>query len=232
MGLSNRTRVDYLQSEGILTVADLSDWEDDEWYQWCSNCKNPDRIHDQEDGAAVGALINQVPFSVPARSLKRLKIASRIVRYYNSVGIDLTVTNICWTVMDNFNVLGNYLKDKPKETAPNVSNLLPSMNVTKLNDATNVHSSQVFGDRKSNLSYIIREDAAFPEVAPSLLLNQPNSVEAGSIQAEMTTRLSQNHQLLQNDNTSLYGILEEAALGTIYEDTIKPFHRTNDGCGS
>ena len=35
MGLSNRTRVDSLQAEGIITVTKLSDWEDDYWDQWC-----------------------------------------------------------------------------------------------------------------------------------------------------------------------------------------------------
>ena len=83
MGLYNRTRVDYIQEEGTLTITDLYDWEDEYWDQWWSICKNPDRIHDPTAGAEVGALINQVPFSVPVRSLKRLRIASRVVRYYN-----------------------------------------------------------------------------------------------------------------------------------------------------
>ena len=72
MGLSNRTRVNYIQVEGVITVTDLSDWEDDYWYQWCLNFKKPDRIQDLAAGSAVGALINQLPFPVSASYLKRL----------------------------------------------------------------------------------------------------------------------------------------------------------------
>ena len=81
MSMSNRTQVDSLQLERILTAADLSDWEDDDQDQCCLNCKNPDRIQDPAAGAAVGDLINQVPFSVPVRFLNNLKIVSCIVRY-------------------------------------------------------------------------------------------------------------------------------------------------------
>ena len=81
MSMSKRTQVDSLQAEGILTATNLSDWEDNDQDQCCLNCKNPDKIQDLSAGAAVGALINQVPFSVPVRFLKRLKIASRIVRF-------------------------------------------------------------------------------------------------------------------------------------------------------
>ena len=99
----------------------------------------------------------------------------------NSVGRKLTVANIRCTVMDHFNVQHKALKDKSKETAPGVPKLLPSTTVAKWNDVINVHASQFVWARKSNLSYIIREDEAVPSVASTLLLNQPHSVEAGSI---------------------------------------------------
>ena len=89
----------------------------------------------------------------------------------------------------------------------------------------------VFRDSKSNLSYIVQEDVAVPSVAYTLLLNQRHSFEAVSIQAEMTTRLSHNHLLFQNDNTLFYGILEEDVCGIIYDTTIKTFHRMHDGHG-
>ena len=100
-----------------------------------------------------------MPFYVPVRSLKRLNIASRVVSYYNSVRRELAVENIGWTVMDKFNFQRKALKDKSKETVLNVPKLLPYRTVSKCNDAINIHTSQVFGDRKSNLSCIIREDA-------------------------------------------------------------------------
>ena len=103
--------------------------------------------------------------------------------------------------MDNFNVQRKALKDKSKETAPDVPKLLPSTTAAKWNDAINVHAYQVFGGSKSDVLYIIRGDAAVPAVAPPLFLNQTHSVEAGSIQADITTHLPHNHPLFKNDNT-------------------------------
>ena len=116
-------------------------------------------IQDPSAGAAIGALINQVPFYVSVRSLKLPNIDLRVVRYYNLVGRKLTVADICWTVMAKFNLQHKALKDKSKETVPDVPKLLTYTTVAKWNDTINVHASQVFGDRKSNLSCIIREDA-------------------------------------------------------------------------
>ena len=46
MGLTHQTRTLSLNSEGIITVGELAEWKDDDWYQWKNNCKNPDRIPD------------------------------------------------------------------------------------------------------------------------------------------------------------------------------------------
>ena len=35
MGLSNGIQFDSIQLEGVITVTDLSDWEDENWDQWC-----------------------------------------------------------------------------------------------------------------------------------------------------------------------------------------------------
>ena len=72
-----------------------------------------------------------MPFYVRVRSLKRLKVALRVVHYYNSVMRDLTVENIRWTVIDNFNVQRKVLKDKSKETSTDVPKLLPSTTAEK-----------------------------------------------------------------------------------------------------
>ena len=98
MGLSNGTWFDSLNVEGITSVDDLAKWEDDDWDQWMSNCKKPDRIPDTVNSAQ---LIHQVPFPLLVKSLNRLNIASRMVRCYNSVSVDLTVSNLLWMVLDN-----------------------------------------------------------------------------------------------------------------------------------
>ena len=91
MGLKHRTIVYSLDVEGIRNVDDLADWYDDDWDQWASNCKKPDRIQDPNNAANF---IAQVPFPMSVRYLKSLKIASKLIRYYKSVYAPLTVINI------------------------------------------------------------------------------------------------------------------------------------------
>ena len=73
MGLSNSTRTLSLILEGIASVDDLYDWDDDDREKWNSNIKKLDRFQDPNNAAN---LIAQVLFKVSVKSLKRLNIAS------------------------------------------------------------------------------------------------------------------------------------------------------------
>ena len=73
MELTNQTRTLSLNSEGILTVAELAEWKDDDWDQCKNNCNKPDIIPDPENPAN---LIHQTPFVISFKSLNRLKAAS------------------------------------------------------------------------------------------------------------------------------------------------------------
>ena len=85
MGLTNWTLTLSLNTEGITTVGELADWKDDDWDQRKKNCKKPDKILDPANPAN---LIHQTPFAISVKSLKRLKAASELVRYYKSVSIE------------------------------------------------------------------------------------------------------------------------------------------------
>ena len=98
MGLTRQTRTLSLNSEGIITEGELAEWKNDDWDQWKNNCKKPDRIPDPENPAN---LIHQNPFEILVKSLRRLKAASELIRYYESVSIELTATKIRWPVIEN-----------------------------------------------------------------------------------------------------------------------------------
>ena len=91
MGLSNGTLNLSLIIEGIAAVDNLADWDEDYWDQWNSNCKNLDRVQDPNNAANI---ISQVPFKVSVKSLNSLNIASKLIRYYDSVSIVLSAANI------------------------------------------------------------------------------------------------------------------------------------------
>ena len=98
MGLSNRTR-EQLQAEGIDDVIDIKEWDEDDWDQFASNCKSPPRIPDPANPAN---LIYQQPFAVSVKSLKRLKLASALVRFYVSIDRAPSAANMQWAVIENF----------------------------------------------------------------------------------------------------------------------------------
>ena len=90
-----RATVAQLQTEGILAVADLSDFDEDTLSQISENLRRPGgRIPDPSPLAAVGATIPTPPFVFGAKSQMRLKVACDLVNYYNTTGRPLTATNI------------------------------------------------------------------------------------------------------------------------------------------
>ena len=121
------------------------------------------------------------------------------------------------------------MESKVKDTKPDVPKLTKNMTVAKWNDSLRVYASQVFGARKSTLEYLLRKEKAVNPTPPTLLANCPHSADAGSIQGEQARRLSHTHPLYRDDNKTLFGVLEVALRGTVYEASIKPFQRKAEG---
>ena len=93
IGLSRRTK-NHLISEGISTVGDLGEWDHEDWDAFAASCRKPEQI---EDPANAGNLINQAPFALPVKFLKRLKIASKLIKHYDAISIEPVADNIRWT---------------------------------------------------------------------------------------------------------------------------------------
>ena len=91
MGLTNHTRV-FLQSEGITDVEDLSEFTtSDSWNQLLENCKRPPQVTDED-----GNLTSQAAFCIGAKSLRRLKVAAKCVKYYQDIGRDVSANSMMW----------------------------------------------------------------------------------------------------------------------------------------
>ena len=69
MGLIHQTRTLSLNTEGIITAGELSEWKDDDWDQWKNSCRNPDRIPDPENPANI---IYQTLFAISFKCLSDL----------------------------------------------------------------------------------------------------------------------------------------------------------------
>lgn len=219
--------VNQLANEGITTVADLEEFDESEFDQIIRNLRNPPRI---PDPANPGVLIAQGPFELSAKSLKRLKIAAHAVRYYDSVGRDLTPANMHYTnTLKNFELQWNSLCEKGESDSADVPKISRNTKITRWSESFQDFLSQSYGVRKAPLSYIIRGHVNVDPVAPPLLHRRPHSDEHGSVEGELIARLDHTSPLYRDDNQQVYHYLEEATRSTIYSATLKPFQRRKDG---
>ena len=233
LGIPHETMVQ-IQREGIQTVADLADFEKQELQQLADNLRKPGgRIPDPNPNAAPGATIPMPAFTYGAKSQKRLTVACDLVRFYQTVGRDLTAANIQWNqVMSNFKIQWKALKDRKDEDDPDVPKITKALPIIKWTEAFQDFLHRVIGARMIPLAYVVRIDPQVPGLAPTLAPNQPHSTEHGSVEGELIARASHTHALFRDDNSVVYYHLEEATRGTSYAASIKPFQKVKDGRGA
>ena len=89
--------------EGINEVEDLEEFEDDDFDTIMTNLRKPTGTmpDPNHQGRGAAPLVPILPYVFGAKSLKRIKIASLAVRYYNATSRDIDATNMHYT---------NYLK--------------------------------------------------------------------------------------------------------------------------
>jgi hypothetical protein len=233
MGIPHATIVQ-LQQEGITTVGDLADFDKTSLQQVADNLRRPGgRVPDPDPGAAVGATIPTPSFVFGAKSHKRLLVACDLVRYYETVGRDLTAPNLQWSnVMKNFDIQWKALKDRQDDDDPEVPKVSKSLSIMKWTEAFQDFLSRVVGKRLIPLIYVIRDDVNVPALAPPLMQNQPHSAAHGSVEMELVARASHGHALYRDDNAQVYYHIETSVRGTQYASSIKPYQRGKDGRGA
>jgi hypothetical protein len=80
--------------EGINTVDDLSEFDDDNLKKISENLRRPSGRVPTDPDNLDGPTISTPPFVFGAKSLNRLKAASNIVRYYKTIGRAPTIANM------------------------------------------------------------------------------------------------------------------------------------------
>ena len=233
MGIPHASMVQ-MQLEWIQSIADLADFEIDSLQQLADNLRQPGgRIADPDPNAPAGATIPTPAFTYGAKSQKRLTVACDLIRYYQTVGRDLTAANIQWNqAMNNFEIQWKALKERKDEDDPDVPKITKALPIIKWTEAFQDFLNRVIGARMLPLAYVIQIDPQVQGNAPPLAANQPHSTEHGSVEVELVARAAQAHALFRDDNSVVYYHLEEATRQTSYAASIKPFQRGNDGRGA
>ena len=223
-----------LQIKGIMTISDLADFEKETLQQMADNLRKPGgRVPDPNPAAAAGATIPTPPFVFSAKLQHRLTVVCELVRYYNTIGHDLSAGNMHWSnVMKNFEIQWKALKEHKEADNPDVPKISKSLPIMKWTEAFQDYLHQTIGVRTIPLAYIMRETVDVPAIPPPQEANKPHSTEYGSIEVELVAHASHDHELYKEDNGSIYYHLEEAMHGTIYSASIKPFQCGKDGRGA
>ena len=144
-------------------------------------------------------------FTYGAKSQKRLTVACDLIRYYQTVGRDLTAANIQWNqVMSNFEIQWKALKDRKDEDDPDVPKITKALPIIKWTEAFQDFLNRVIGARMIPLAYVIRNDPQVPGLAPPLAANQSHSTEHGSVEGELIARAAHTHALFRDDNSVVY----------------------------
>ena len=229
MGIPHATMVQ-MQLEGIQSVADLADFEKDSLQQLADNLRKPGgRIADPDPNAPARATIPTPAFTYGAKSQKMLTVACDLIRYYQTVGRDLTAANIQWNqVMSNFEIQWKALKERKDEDDPDVPKITKALPIIKWTEAFQDFLNRVIGARMIPLAYVIQIDPQVPGNDLTLAANQPHSTEHGSVEGELVARAAHIHALFRDDNSVVYYHLEEATRGISYAKSIKPFQRGKD----
>ena len=162
-----------MQQEGIQSVADLADFQKQSLQQLADNLRKPGgRVPDPDPNAALGATIPMPAFTYGAKSQKRLTVACDLVRFYQTVGRDLTAANIQWNqVMSNFEIQWKAHKDRKDEDDPDVPKITKALPIIKWTEAFQDFLNRVIGSRMIPLAYVIQIDPQVPGPAPTLAPN-------------------------------------------------------------
>jgi len=155
------------------------------------------------------------------KSLKRLKIASKLIRHYEAISMEPVADNIKWNCLKSYDQQHKALLDKKKNSTLNsVPKLNKSTTVPRWMDSIRLYLRLIYGGRDSNLLYLIRENDAVHAPAPTTAAGLPHTADGGLVEGNLKMRLSHVHLLFDDDNAKLYQIIEEAIRGSTFDQAI------------
>ena len=136
MGIPHET-IFQLQLKWISGVNDLADFDKDSLKQLADNhCCPGGCIPDPNPAVVPGATIPTPACVFGAKLQARLSVACDLVRFYNTLGHDLTAANMRWThVAKNFEIQWKALKDCKDDDDPEVPEVIKALPLIKWTEA-------------------------------------------------------------------------------------------------
>jgi hypothetical protein len=249
LGLSARTAQAFAM-EGVVTPEDLADFDKDGFEQIYRNLRKPAKVLQggagrgqggagrgrggRGRGAAAAAPAAAVwvevePYVVPAKSQMRITACALAAKYYKMTGRELDPDNMRWDVVQRFDEEWKAILERKKKDDPPTPKLSKGVPVHKWMESFRNHLNAVVGVRNAPLAYVIRDEPTVAPVAPALVLGEPFSADAGSVEGEMISRLDHSHALFKSDNGNVFDMIEAALRGSAVTPSIAQFWKNRDG---
>ena len=228
-----------LRNEGITMINDLGEFDKDKLQQITNNLRGPGgRVPEPNYVppnpmpvlSPVVLTVPTPPFIFGAKIQKRLQVACEIVRFFDTIGQPLMLTNVEWnTQMKKFGEQWKALKTRKEDDKAETPNISKDLLTIKWVATFRDHLCRCIGVRNIPLTYVVRPDVVVAALVPPLQPRQPFSELNGSIEEDLISRASHTHVLYHDENATVYYNMDEATRGTPFADSIKPFQRRKDG---
>ena len=170
MSLPQATRLQ-LANEGLEHVCDLLEFNGESIKGIDNNLRRPvGRTPNPDPNASPRDMIQTPPLLFRAKSQMRLKVATMILHYYETVGREIKAASMRWTTtIKAFVEYWKYLEERKKEAdVPDVPKITKHLAVTKWAEEFVEFLDRVIGIRTVPLYYVIRKDDVVPATAPPL----------------------------------------------------------------
>ena len=255
MALSGAQRT-ALANEGLVTEADFIDFRENELKTAFKNMRSsipgvpgvpgiPEQVN-AEGNVIVPAVpaIAPIPgyqgIPVPAKSASRIIVASIAWNYYDETDRISTQNNMHFqSTLRNFKTEWDAIMTLSKQASPKIPVLSKTNPPLRWAESFKNICYNTYGVRTVPLSYIIREKTdVIPETGADAAVTYdpclPDQAHgsSGSVLEDLIHRTSHTHPLYKQDNASVFTMIEEAARGTHFSNTIQPFKNRKDGRGA
>ena len=230
LALTNRTRLKLVE-EGIERPEDLAQFDSKAMEQIRKSLLHPaGRVVDPEDEDRT---IPTPPFVIGAKSLQRMMAMADLVRFYQTIGRELTIGNLrCSTIAEHFSKEWSCLTEKRKATPGDVPRYTKDMGILRWLEAFNTFLSFTIGTRNIPLSYVVRANVVPQEELPRLEDGRPYSRGSINIHNDLIEFATHEDARFSEDNRMVYGFLEEATRTSSYASMLKQFQDVKNGRGA
>ena len=216
-----------VMEEGLQTLADFAEFDDDSIKVLCSSVRKPGGVID--DPNEEGARVPNPGHSIPAICEERMKQAAYAAKIYKSINRPIAPQALSRTRLKLFKEHREIVEShEDPEKLPVVSK---SFGIVKAMDLIPNHLRDRLGVRKVSLAYIIRDEEE-PAPLEALEGGKITSANYASLMEELIERTSLDGSAYIEDNAKVFSILSDLVAGTSFESSLKAFQRTRDGRGA